>query len=347
VRSEGGADVDRPSSPFERRLRRLREELHDEGVPLPLEGPAGLRLLAELTYARRPPHHESLVPGYGALVFPVRPDWTRCPQVPLLLPGDSVDPAVLRRYADGRSTFIVATSAGLVGLAAFEHDAGDELSAVRLQHTGAVVVQRTTPGVVRVCAPGGVVVWSGSRWLFRPLAEAYVRAVEHLVPPSAADVLAGLLELAVHTLAASRLGATLIWNQDGAPPNDGRSGMLELAGSLAGPPLSVTRRAHFPAVRSVLSQVDLATVIEADGAIGPIGVRLNHSARAGALVPAMGGARHSSAQRFTFDVPGVLAVVVSESGRVTVYARGAIAAEIPTRPAKPVRPAVESPGPHR
>jgi len=337
VRSEPSADGETPGSPFERRLYRLRDELHDEGMPLPVDGPAGLRLLAEVTYARRPPHHERHVPGYGALVFPVRPDWTKSPQVPLVLPADRVDPAVLRRYADGRSTFIVVTSAGMAGLAAFEHDAGNELSAVHLQHTGAVVVQRTEPGVVRVCAPGGVVVWTGSRWLFRPLAEEYVRAVECLVPHSGRDVLAGLLELAVHTLAASRIGATLIWNLDGAPPIDRRSGMLELAGSLTGPPLSVTRRAHFPAVRSVLSQVDLATVIEADGTIGPIGVRLNHTIPSGDLVPAMGGARHTSAQRFTHEVPGVLAVVISESGRVTVYSRGVIAAEMMTR-----RPATHS-----
>jgi len=47
VRSEGSADGETPGSPFERRLHRLREELHDDGVPLPVGGPAGLRLLAE------------------------------------------------------------------------------------------------------------------------------------------------------------------------------------------------------------------------------------------------------------------------------------------------------------
>jgi DNA integrity scanning protein DisA with diadenylate cyclase activity len=62
--------------------------------------------------------------------------------------------------------------------------------------------------------------------------------------------------------------------------------------------------------------------------VGPIGVRLDHSPRSAGIVPPTGGARHTSARRFTFDVPGVLAVVVSESGRVTVFYGGEVSAEI-------------------
>jgi len=312
----------------QRRLRRLREELDDEKVPLTVEGPAGNQLLAELAYARRPLHHENHIPGYGALVFAGVPDWDAGPQTPLLVPAEDVPAAVLRRYADGRSSFVVVTPDGIGGLATFEHSVEDEGAAVRLQRSGAVVVQRTRRGTVRVCAGNGVIVWNGSRWLFKRRAEDYVSVLRCLAPHADGAVLTGLLELAVHSLASARVGATFVWNLDGRPPDDLRNGLVELGRAIRGPALSVARRGHFPALLSVEAQVDLATVVAADGSVGPIGVRLDHSLRAAEVVPPTGGARHTSARRFTFDVPEVLVVVVSESGRVTVFTGGAIAAEI-------------------
>ena len=312
----------------ERRLRRLEEELADEDIRLPITGASGRRLLAELAYARRPLHHESHIPGYGALVFRGVPDWDACPQIPLLVPAPGVPPEVLRRFADGRSSFVVATAEGTSGLATFEHSVEDEGAAVRVQRSGAVVVQRTRRGAVRVCAAHGVVVWNGSRWMFKPRAEDYVRALRQVAPQADPAVLTGLLELAVHSLASARVGATFVLNLDGRPPEDVRGGLVELGRAITGPALSVARRSHFPALVSVQAQVDLATVVAADGSVGPIGVRLDHSAQAGKTVAPMGGARHTSARRFTFDVPEVLAVVVSESGRVTVFCKGEVAAEI-------------------
>jgi hypothetical protein len=313
---------------LERRLRRLREELTDEQMPVPLDGLLGNRLLAELAFARRPPQHEGRPPEYGALVFPGVPDWDRCPQMPLLVPGPDVPTETLRRYADGRNSFVVFTPEGAGGLATFEHSVEDELAAVRLQRTGASVVQRDRAGRVRLCTTAGIVLWNGSRWQYKPRAEAFVSALAETAEGADPAVLAGLLELAVHSLAAARVGATFIWNLDGRAPTDERGGLVELGRAFVGPPLSVARRGHFPALVSVLSQVDLATVVAADGSVGPIGVRLDHTARAGTLVPPIGGARHTSARRFTFDVPGVLAVVISDSGRVTVFSGGEVAAEI-------------------
>jgi hypothetical protein len=51
-----------------RRIARLHGELADELVPLPIDGPAGPALLAELDYALHPPVHEGRIPTYGAVV---------------------------------------------------------------------------------------------------------------------------------------------------------------------------------------------------------------------------------------------------------------------------------------
>src|SRR5581483_7688268 len=173
---------------------------------------------------------------YGALVFDGVPDWDACPQVPLLVPAPGVPAEVLRRYADGRSSFVVVTPEGITGLATFEHSVEDEGAAVRMQRSGAVIVQRTRRGAVRVCAGHGVIVWNGSRWMFKPRAEDYVRALRRLAPHADPAVLTGLLELAVHSLASARVGATFVWNVDGRPPDDPRRGLVELGRAIARPP---------------------------------------------------------------------------------------------------------------
>lgn len=311
-----------------RRLQRLRDELADEEIPLTFDGPTGSVLLREVIYARRPPRHEGWLPRYGCLVFDGVPDWDELSSPPILVTGDGVDDDVLRRCADGRSSFVVATDVGLVGLANFDRSVEAEVAAVRLPRTGATVVQRTSSGQVRVCTERGVVVWNGSQWLFKTLAEDYVAAVCRTAPVADRTVASGLLELAVHSLAAAGVGATLIWNLDGAAPDDSRGGLVELGRAIRGPALSVTRRAHFASLLSLHGQVDLATIVSADGSVGPLGARLHHSRDAGERIAAVGGARHTSARRFSADVPGAMAIVCSMSGRVTIFWRGAVVAEI-------------------
>jgi hypothetical protein len=262
------------------------------------------------------------------LVFDTVPDWDELSPQPILVDGAGVAHDVLRRCADGRSSFTIATEDGLMGLANFERSVEAEVAAVRLPRTGATVVQRTSNGQVRVCTDRGVVVWNGSQWLFKPLAEDYVAAICRAVPEADRTVASGLLELAVHSLAAAGVGATLVWNLDGVAPQDPRNGLVELGRAIRGPALSVTRRAHFAALLSLHGQVDLATIVAADGAVGPVGARLHHTRGAGEHVPAMGGARHTSARRFSADVPGVMAIVCSVSGRVTIFWRGTVVAEI-------------------
>lgn len=300
-------------------------------MPLPVDGGFGHALLGEILYGRRAPQHEGRPPQYGALVFDGVPDWDSSPSPPVLIPSEGVPATELRRYADGRRCFTVVVPGQPAGLVAFDHAVDDELGAVRLQRTGAVVVQRLPTGTVRVCSGSAVIIWTGSQWLYKPLADEYLRLVTRLAPHADVAVLGGLLELAVHTLAAARVGATLVWNVDGIAPHDPRGGLVEVTRSGPTPALSAARRPHFAALRSALGQTDLATIVAADGTVGPIGARLDHTLDAGRLVPPLGGARHTSARRFTYDVPSVLAVVASASGRVTIMSGGAVAAEIELR----------------
>jgi DNA integrity scanning protein DisA with diadenylate cyclase activity len=136
-------------------------------------------------------------------------------------------------------------------------------------------------------------------------------------PELSVDVTLHALELAVHWLSPSRIGATIVLFEDEIP-----WAALDTATATRAPALSIVNRRHFPALFAALLQRDLATIVDADGAVRKVGVGLRFSADADASVAADRGMRHRSAQRFTYDHPTATAIVVSEDGPVTVFREG-------------------------
>jgi hypothetical protein len=299
---------------------RLREELDDDGIVLP-GGPVEVEtLLAELEHARRPPLHEGRVPLYGAIVVPEdRSLLERDNLVELIELDLPIDRC--RSFADGRSTFLVRRADGPPLLACFRRTVQYEADLVDLElATGTTIVQRTVNGVPRLFTPTGVVEWSGHGWRFRPSARQHLPAVVAAVPEASRDLLAGLLDLAVHWLSPSRIGATFLLDLDPRAHDDHG---LDRSHSLPSPDLSVTVRHHYAAVYAVLSQTDLATLVAADGRVTQFGVGLRSSEESEAEVRLEAGMRHRSAARYTWDHHHTVAFVVSEDGPVTLFRRGA------------------------
>jgi endogenous inhibitor of DNA gyrase (YacG/DUF329 family) len=152
------------------------------------------------------------------------------------------------------------------------------------------------------------------------LAEHHASPVRRLVPQLQSDVLSGLTELCVHWLSAGQVGATLVVALRGDPRDLGH---LDRSGEIGPPPLSVARREHFPALLSVLGQMDRAALVEPDGTVVALGVGLGWSDHAEKLVGINGGMRHTSARRFSFDERDAVVFVVSQDGPATVFSDGA------------------------
>jgi DNA integrity scanning protein DisA with diadenylate cyclase activity len=313
-------------------LRRLAEELEEDGVRLPAGGAVRARILDELDYARRPPVHETRRPVYGSLILP--------PERSLLVGGDLVELRELdgydreraRSFADGRSTFLVhAVHDGgredvddSLALAHFRRSVSMEADLVEVQEaTEAFIVQRTLLGRPRLFMPEAVVDWNGREWTTRPNAAALLDTLDKVVASASYDVLRGLLELSVHWLSPGHVGATLVMRLGGADPTDDPAYGFDAATSFPSPGLSTRKRHHFSALYTALAQTDLATLVDPDGTVRYFGVGLNVSARADLLVSDPRGMRHRSARRFTYDHPETVAFVVSEDGPVTVFSDGA------------------------
>ncbi|MEL6893071.1 MAG: diadenylate cyclase [Actinomycetota bacterium] len=308
---------------------RLREELEDDGIDLPnsavpdvsesQQDAAVALLLHELDLARRPPIFEGRSAPFGTLIL--------VDDASLVVGRDLVEVIDLdmpveqaRRFAEGRSTFLVRTVAGRLQLACFRRTIQYEADLVEVQQsTGALIVQRTVMGTPRLISSNGVIEWNGSRWRYRPSARVYLPALKAAVPESPVEVLRGLLDLATHWLSPARIGATFLLDLDPQPHDDHG---LDRSAALPSPSLSVAMRHHFPAIFAVLAQTDLATLVSADGVVTGLGVGLSSSVDSESAVTMANGMRHRSAARYTWDHDHTVAFVVSEDGPVTLFRHG-------------------------
>lgn len=303
--------------------RRLVEELEEDGATLPADPALRDLVVAELDFTRRIPAFEGRRPLYGSFVAPDDGPITSFGQPAEVVEVADVPLDGARRFADGRAAFLLRRPTRPPALAFFAHNLQYEADLVEVQaETGAHVVQRTPMlGAVRLFTDGAVVSWHGSGWSSRPTADAVVDAARHRLGDADPDVVVALVELAVHWLSSAHIGATLVLR-----PRDGGPGGFDKATALALPGLRVTDRRHRGSLVGALSQTDLATLVDPDGHVRYVGVGLLTTEAAEAAVDAQHGMRHRSAQRYSFDQPGAVVVVVSEDGPVTLYRGGEVVA---------------------
>jgi hypothetical protein len=308
----------RPGS-IEGRLQRLADELADEGFATS-DRPWPRVLIEELDYARHPTVFERRVPSYGAIVAPTfdATDWSGPTQLTITSrPVDGIPLADARRFADGLSSWLVHPMEGPRHLAVFDRAAGSERDLVILASaTGGTVVQRHPAGVVRVAGGFGVIRWDGLAWHHEPPIRSWIDAVGVCSPSGDRDLLEATLEFAVHDLGARGIGALIVLG----PRDDETAGReVRLAQP---PPLRIDRPADLAPLRHALAQVDGAAVLDGDGTLRQLGVRLVPSPEAEADVEGFRGMRHTAARRYSFDDPKATVIVVSEDGPVTVLRNG-------------------------
>jgi hypothetical protein len=298
-----------------RRLQRLAEELEESG--LRPEGGDALRelLIEEIDHALRPVVHERRVASGGSIVEPMSDPATWGTRAQLEMTSGPVDQPLTdaRRFADGLSSWIVRRTDGTNEWMVFDRPAGSERDLVVLANAfGATIVQRHPTGSVRVVGGFGVLRWQGFVWHHEPPVASWFDTVTASSDHGDPEVLEALLEFAVHDLGSRGIGALLIYRPD-AEPGPRVEERLPTP-----PPLRIRRAAHLAPLRHALAQVDGAAIFDAGGVLRRLGVRLVPSNDAEATVEALGGTRHTSARRYSYDDPRATVIAVSEDGPVSV-----------------------------
>jgi hypothetical protein len=302
------------------RLRRLTEELAEEGFDFDGSEPWHGLLLVELDYALRPRLHERRVPSVGAIIAPTTdPDvWERAAELSLTHgPIGEMPAAAVRLFADGLSSWLVRRHDGPDEFVVFDRPAGSERDLVVLAEAmGATIVQRHPSGGVRVVGEFGVLRWDGISWHHEPPTQGWIDEMSACSEHGDREVLNDLLEFAVHDLGARRIGATLVYRPDTGPTTAFEARLP------VPPPLRIGRPADLAPLRHVLSQIDGAAIFDARGTLQHLGVRLVPSRQAESDVEGYRGMRHTSGRRYSFDDPLATVIVVSEDGPVTVLRGG-------------------------
>jgi hypothetical protein len=308
------------------RLARLADELVENGLPHSGEAVVFDLVVEEVDQALRPPIHERRIPSFGSVVNPTTDASTWAAATGLTIIRTPVQRQSLtdaRRFADGLSSWLVRRPGGDNEWLMFDRPAGSERDLVVLSEAlGAAVVQRHPSGTVRLVGGFGVLRTDGFRWHHEPPVDVLLEVVGgwHL---AGRDATKALLEFAVHDLGAGGVGALLIL----------RSGAIRgsaIEERLPVPPLlRVSTPFHLAPLRHALNQVDGAAVFDRDGALCQLGVRLVPSLDAEDLVDPLGGTRHTSARRYSYDDQSALVVVVSEDGPVTIFRQGEVLGRSP------------------
>ena len=308
------------------RFQRLADELVESGLPSLGDRTIFELIVEEADQALRPPIHERRVPSCGSIVNPTSDSSTW----PVLTGLTIVRTPVLRhslidarRFADGLSSWLVRRVAGDHEWLMFDRPAGSERDLVVLADAlGATLVQRHPSGTVRIVGDFGVLRTEGFDWHLEPPVEVFLDAIADSDLGNR-DITKALLAFAVHDLGARGVGAVLILR---SRPLHGAQVEERLP---APPPLQVATPFHLAPLRHALSQVDGAAVFDYGGTLRQLGVRLVPSLDAEDRVDPVGGTRHTSARRYSYDDPSAVVVVVSEDSPVTVFRKGHVIGRSP------------------
>lgn len=310
------------------RIDRLKDELKEYKLieELTLDHNLTDIVLDEIDYAIHAPLHERKSPSYGVVVVPkpIAEDVS-------IIDVSKIPIDLARCLSDGAYSFAVRTPSGVEQVACLSIPFISELLLIGLQERfQGTFIHREPGGRVRIYTGRSVLQRDSGHWSTKPYSKNVLGKILHCVPQADPDLLHALLLLSFHCLSPSNVGATLVW-----PIVDTSSPPLALAKvgvRFAEQVIDCGDASQYGAIRSLLSQHDGAAILSLDGKITSLGDHLGYSSKASELIPSNRGTRHTSAQRFSFDEPRVVIIVISEDGPVSVFSDGLKLTELNMKP---------------
>jgi hypothetical protein len=323
-------------------LRLVSDELQANELSIPtLRGLSEATVLEELYHVLYPKRHEGLIPPYGVLLAPAPPP-SLAPAISCGLGrevGSGLRKELLRRFADGRQTFVYYAGTNSPVLLRLETSASDELELLNLAHRvgEGLVLKRRKTGLVTIVWQDKVFTVRDREWLVRtpPLGHP-IRALWQacgIEGEVAGAVAQRMLQLCWYVLSPQGIGATFVWYL--REPSDEDLAFWREAQDVTSLQLNVQREADYGEIVHLARHWDGAVLVGPGGDVRLIKGQLGgFKERTIDIVKEFRGTRHTSARRFSYEHEKTIAFVVSQDGGLTKFSDGAIVADFPVVSAK-------------
>ena len=279
--------------------------------------------LAEMRRLLNPIRHEGHSVPYGFIFAKTKGCVERLTAGSRLIQQKPLTLEVARRLADGLHAFVTYVKTDrFLGLLCVDPPLVDE--------THLVAMARNLEGMVcrvdtRACASlylgSGIATCENRQWLHKPHVQSILQAVTQCVPQADQGTFRKLLEFCHYKLSPARIGTTVVWCL--REPTRGEMQKMKPQIDLQPYDLHVTVENDAAVITHLLSNADGALILnEATQAIGTA-AHLHYSRKSERLIRATEGTRHTSARRFSYDMPKVVVFVVSSDGPVSgLFGRG-------------------------
>jgi hypothetical protein len=275
--------------------------------------------LAEMRRLLNPIRHEGHIVPYGFIFANTKNCVEQLMASRRLIQQKNLTPEVARRLADGFHAFVTYVRADrFLGLLCFDPPLIDEarLVEVALDLKG-MICRVDTRACVSLYLGAGIASCENRQWSLKPHVQSILEAVTQCVPRADKITLRKLLEFCYYKLSPSRIGATIVWCL--REPTRGEMQKMRPQVNLQPYDLDLTVSNDAAVITHLLSNTDGALIVdEATKALGAT-AHLQYSRKSERLIKATEGTRHTSARRFSYDVPKVVVFVVSSDGPVSVF----------------------------
>ncbi len=297
----------------------LKEELGQHHIELRV--PKWLpedALFDELARVIELPPHEGHHPTCGT-IFTKDSSSVKSAEVLIGLDRDSNN-----MMANGVNSFLIWEKSTFKGLGLFREDVSSEMKMLEISaQCGGVIVHRGSTGDVRIISTDEIVSNKGRAWEVKPNVDSAIRSIQASAPMVDIFLLKKFLQFAFHVLSPARTGTTLVWYLDNKCPVTDSPGI-----GLSQASVNIGKDGHALMLAYYFSQLDGAMIFDLNGNLLRSGVHLKYSDKSAKYVSQVGGTRHTSAKRFSFDESGALCIVVSADGPVKVFSDGVSVADL-------------------
>ncbi|MBU1106241.1 MAG: diadenylate cyclase [Candidatus Riflebacteria bacterium] len=268
--------------------------------------------LNEFSLLATSPRHEGRVAPYGIHLARKPYDLTNFDVFSSL----NIHPKSLRKLVDGRNAFLSFSPDGSQSLVIAKNGGMSDSKCFQIAKNGPYVY-RDSFNVIHLFTKDFFFHLDGRQWSQTANVSKFFKEIIKQIPSINQIVLKSILNLTCYRLSKQRVGATLIYCLS---ENANYSFADEMNFSSA--EISIVGNKWKSCLTSFLSQTDGATVISKDGFVIGAGFQLQPSQKAVETIPQAEGTRHTSARRYSFDHPNILAFTISADGPITVFSDG-------------------------